>query len=182
MAPTEWIIVCVIISVQTVLSSDQQLKCKRNFEFYNDDLGKCLECSPCGENEVIRTPCSGDKDTLCGPFFEFRKFHQSPYINLVPLKNSTQTGPGEVIGIDVSVSGGSHDGTKRPKNSPVTLKTEKWYILAMSLLGILSVIAMFVVAYIAVVCFCRRRRGGEKEVIYDPGKKLFNDKRVGGGV
>ena len=38
-------------------------------------LNECRKCSSCPDNEIIRRPCSEDRDTECGPFYEFRNFN-----------------------------------------------------------------------------------------------------------
>ncbi|XP_076471473.1 uncharacterized protein LOC143301227 [Babylonia areolata] len=47
-------------------------------QFFNPDAGSCLACGSCPKNQIIRVPCSQHSDTVCGPFFEFYKFHQAP--------------------------------------------------------------------------------------------------------
>jgi len=36
--------------------------------------GACRPCSTCPMNEVVKEMCSGDRDTVCGPFVEFKMF------------------------------------------------------------------------------------------------------------
>ena len=43
--------------------------------FYLRKEHRCKPCSPCPVNEIIRTPCSRHHDNICGPFYEFNKFH-----------------------------------------------------------------------------------------------------------
>ena len=38
-------------------------------------LNECRRCSSCPDNEIIRKPCSEERDTECGPFYEFRDFN-----------------------------------------------------------------------------------------------------------
>ena len=40
--------------------------------------GRCVPCSPCSPNQIVRVPCSsrGNADTVCGPFLEFEYFNQ----------------------------------------------------------------------------------------------------------
>ena len=38
-------------------------------------LNECRRCLSCPDNEIIRRPCSEERDTECGPFYEFRDFN-----------------------------------------------------------------------------------------------------------
>ena len=49
-------------------------------EFRSPDLigPRCLPCSRCPRNHIVRRPCAADSDTVCGPFYEFEFFNQHP--------------------------------------------------------------------------------------------------------
>ncbi|CAC5408488.1 unnamed protein product [Mytilus coruscus] len=129
--------------------------CEDGF-YYNRGEVECVQCSECeGANLIIRAPCGGDQNTICGPFVEFDKFHQSPIDNVKP--NQTYEW------FDKTVEDNQHT------NFPTTVdQDKKWYTLAMALLGVLSFISLAVGIYIIAVCFVCKRRRREKEIIYDP--------------
>ena len=42
---------------------------------YQPEEGKpCVPCSQCPKNQIVRETCSGTRDTVCGPFTEFKLF------------------------------------------------------------------------------------------------------------
>lgn len=46
-------------------------------QFRDVASARCVPCSSCPINHIVRRPCRGQNDTVCGPFYEFEYFHQS---------------------------------------------------------------------------------------------------------
>lgn len=162
------IVLCLCSAV--VLAENDQTACTAN-EYFNSETDECIPCTLCkASNTIIRVPCSARADTKCGPFLEFDRFHQAPIINLLPAVNETNkvlvTGP---------ISGGSFESTKPQQGSvPVERVTdERWYTLAMALVGVLSVISVIIIVYITIYCFVCRKHREEKELIYYPGNYIM---------
>jgi len=125
---------------------------------------KCTKCTK--TNEVIRVICDEESDTVCGPFIEFDKFHQAPFINLLPTSNHT---PEVFVTNELNIVRDNDPGDGH-NHAPIAIKNGKWYTLAMALLGVLSFVSLFVIIYIILVCFVCKKKRDEKEMIYDPGK------------
>jgi len=124
---------------------------------------------------IIREVCEADPDTICGPFLEFDRFQQSTIDNLHTSKYITfeweETVDTQIEDHDDCYTS---DSNYTRVGSPVQIDGDKkWYILAMTLLGVLSFIALFVGIYIIAVCFVCKKRRSEKEIIYDPGNLLW---------
>ncbi|XP_052064377.1 uncharacterized protein LOC127704382 [Mytilus californianus] len=147
--------VVIFASLSSCFLAEDIPFCEDGF-YYNRGEVECVQCSECeGANLIIRAPCGGDQNTICGPFVEFDKFHQSPIDNVKP--NQTYEW------FDKTVEDNQHT------NFPTTVdQDKKWYTLAMALLGVLSFISLAVGIYIIAVCFVCKRRRREKEIIYDP--------------
>lgn len=41
-------------------------------QYYNASLSKCMKCSECPLNQIVRQPCKQNEDITCGPFIEFK--------------------------------------------------------------------------------------------------------------
>lgn len=176
----KYFIFCITVAFVTATNHESDdgsnLNCppKNYFDFSSN---KCKECTKCGSNQIIRKPCELLSDARCGPFFEFDKFHQAKNNNLLPAYgNGSKNGPfsGGSAKIHVEHIDNSEFATDRTDgnvdpSAPVEVnKDEKWYTLAMVLLGVLCVVSLFVVLYIVMVCFVCKKRTEEKQVIYDP--------------
>lgn len=145
----------IVVSVLVLcISAEDVPECNSN-NYYERSKGECVQCSECYGNVIIREVCEGDRDTVCGPFVEFEEFQQRPIDN---SKNIT------IERIESSIAKDEDRYTKYPTE----INDQKWYTLAMALLGIISVVALFVGAYIIAVCFVCKKPRQEKEIIYDP--------------
>lgn len=133
-------------------------------EYFNRGLQLCTPCSSCPINTISRRRCFGDQDTFCRPFVEFDKFHQSSKNKLFiedvddPILDEHTT--------HATVE--SLDHVKLVADGP-------WYTVAMSLLGVLCFVSVFLAVYVICVCFVCKKKRQEKEIIYDPGKSLSSD-------
>ncbi|KAL5006419.1 hypothetical protein ScPMuIL_015225 [Solemya velum] len=125
-------------------------------EFFHRETQLCKPCSVCPINTISRRQCYGDEDTFCGAFIEFNKFHQSsknkhledsrPVLNEQTTRGSEETVDGHI---------------KLVADGP-------WYTVAMSLLGVLCFVSVFLAVYVILVCFVCKKKRQEKEIIYDP--------------
>lgn len=160
----DYTLLVLCLCASAVLGENDVTECTAN-EYFKKETGECLPCTLCrASNTIIRVPCSKFADTVCGPFLEFDRFHQAPIINLLPADNDTTkvlvTGP---------ISGGSFESTKSQGSVPVERVTdERWYTLAMALVGVLSVVSVIIIVYITIYCFVCRKHREEKELIYYP--------------
>ena len=94
--------------------------------YVNKTLGKCHVCSTCPLNQIIRRPCTGHRDTVCGPFYEFQNFHNSASVgqDTVPQKGHSagdkgrSEGPGHGGTLQSStISAGGRDGYRADSES-----------------------------------------------------------------
>ena len=70
------LVVCLSAVLQPALGGTVGL-CPAGQYLKRDDSGRsCTSCSKCPLNEIVRRPCSDNKDTICGPFYEFEFFNQ----------------------------------------------------------------------------------------------------------
>ncbi|CAI9725722.1 XP_014771772.1PREDICTED: uncharacterized protein LOC106870268 [Octopus vulgaris] len=141
--------------------------------YYNTTFKKCVNCSTCPDNEIIRSPCSPYEDLSCGPFVEFNRFvvggkHKQqnksrvhhPYWKPDPQK--------PVIHIDPNI-----DYTKPRMNQPalvttINQDTTPWKTIALSLISIICTSVVLLLVAVIVVHFYKKRNSGyDKEVIYD---------------
>jgi len=155
------------------LSAKDIPECESN-HYFRRTTGECVYCSEYIGNLIIREVCEADRDTICGSFVEFDRSQQSTIDNLHTSKNITFEWEERV---DKQIE--DHDDrytsetTNKRVGSPVQIdEYKKWYTLAMTLLRVLSFIALFVGIYIVAVCFVCKKRRSEKEIIYDPGNLL----------
>ena len=155
-------------SLTVVMAENEQTECSAT-EYFSKKSNECLPCTLCGSsNTIIRVPCSEFADTVCGPFLEFDRFHQAPIINLLPAENDTTK---VLVTGSISSHGGSFQSSQTHGSVPVEMVTdERWYNLAMALVGVLSFVSLIIIIYITIYCFVCRKHREEKELIYYPGK------------
>lgn len=155
-------------SLTAVMAENEQTECSAT-EYFSKKSNECLPCTLCGSsNTIIRVPCSEFADTVCGPFLEFDRFHQAPIINLLPAENDTTK---VLVTGSISSHGGSFQSSQTHGSVPVEMVTdERWYNLAMALVGVLSFVSLIIIIYITIYCFVCRKHREEKELIYYPGK------------
>lgn len=159
------LLLACICAVNLAMAENDITECSVN-EYFDTDSKECSPCTLCGaSNTIIRVPCSPYADTVCGPFLEFDTFHQAPVINLLPADNETT----KVLVTGSISSHGSFEATKTHGSVPVEMVTdERWYTLAMALVGVLSFVSLIIIIYITIYCFICRKNREEKELIYYP--------------
>jgi hypothetical protein len=117
----------------------------------------CVPCSLCPVNQIVRTPCIGTQDTVCGPFYEFENFQQGP----AEIGSS-----GGVVGKDQRESLPHSHGTMLEDNLPtatvnqinssqtkgpsVQSNEDYWRELCYGLIGALSILCLLAFVYIVV--------------------------------
>lgn len=169
----QYIILCLCALAILPIFCNSRMHCNKN-EFYSHHMKSCVSCplgeffhretqlckpcSVCPINTISRRQCYGDEDTFCGAFIEFNKFHQSsknkhledsrPVLNEQTTRGSEETVDGHI---------------KLVADGP-------WYTVAMSLLGVLCFVSVFLAVYVILVCFVCKKKRQEKEIIYDPGE------------
>lgn len=166
------LLLACICAVNLAMAENDITECSVN-EYFDTDSKECSPCTLCGaSNTIIRVPCSPYADTVCGPFLEFDTFHQAPVINLLPADNETT----KVLVTGSISSHGSFEATKTHGSVPVEMVTdERWYTLAMALVGVLSFVSLIIIIYITIYCFICRKNREEKELIYYPGNSNISD-------
>ena len=163
-------------------------------QYFSRPLLMCMECSKCPINQIIRKPCSKNKDTICGPFKEFNRFHQTPEDGKLSHeyphdRKHNSHGNGfkhhkhhhRDHSVDDVVSVPTPKGPELSRATVVdmtSLKTNdtQWRTLALGLIGILCLVSVCLLVFVFAVCYIRVRRGGEDKMEFNTGKeKLCSD-------
>ena len=113
----------------------------------------CRPCSQCPENQIVRETCSGTRDTVCGPFTEFKLFPARGNAMLrAGLENNSEILHGD------------------RKDSDVSIKSDSWQTVTIVMVCVLSVTGLLFVVLVVITChLCRRQN---KELLLsqtDPG-------------
>ena len=118
---------------------DPRVPCSLS-QYFDSKSNLCTACSSCDkDNEVIKQICSGDRDTVCGPFYEFSVFLQ----NQENLSNSSEE----------SIN----------RNLYANLGEDTWYILTLVLIGCLCVTSVLLVVLVIIAVLMYRRRTSQKQ-------------------
>ncbi|XP_041367423.1 uncharacterized protein LOC121382023 isoform X2 [Gigantopelta aegis] len=156
-------------------------------QYFNRALLACMECSKCPINQIIRKPCLKNRDTICGPFKEFNRFHQTPEDGKLSPEYTHERkhksrGNGSKhhkhhhhdhpAGGTVSIAT-----PKAPEISRATvvdmtsLKTTEtqWRTLALGLIGILCLVSVCLLVFVFAVYYIRVRRGAEEKLEFNSG-------------
>ena len=62
-----------------------------SWEYQPEKGGPCIPCSDCPKHQIVRETCSGTRDTVCGPFTEFKLFPKEKSELLSRLDDHTQS-------------------------------------------------------------------------------------------
>lgn len=133
--------------------------------FHDTDLGRCVRCSACSDNKIIYEPCTPTADIVCGRFTEFSGFkfaedsgNPLSDINLVDSD-------------DVQEPSDRIESPRRLGNALVSGISNKWKIIAFSLVGLLCLLVVLIVVCSVTMCYRRCRPQARKNTIIfvDPG-------------
>ncbi|PVD33235.1 hypothetical protein C0Q70_04486 [Pomacea canaliculata] len=127
---------------------------------------QCQLCSTCPTNQIIRRICSALEDTVCGPFYEFHDFHQSPNHGDPPAHASGSRSQ-QTQGSDDAAHGGRR---LEPDMTSLDPTRDQWRHLTLILLTFLSVFCVVVVVFGVIICRLRKRQLREKQIVYEPGE------------
>ena len=105
----------------------------------------CVPCSECPENEIVRETCSGTRDTVCGPFTEFRLF---PKMDSLPLNGAEDYGKGDTDGVNKD-------------NGVGVAEPGSWQTITIVMICVLSVTGVLFVVLVAVTWHLCRRQNKE---------------------
>ncbi|XP_064617442.1 uncharacterized protein LOC135481706, partial [Liolophura sinensis] len=157
-------------------------------KYYDLKLKECRKCSFCPVNEIVRRPCHKHRDTVCGPFTEFERFNQAPSEE---KGNTGEAASRNAITNKINKAEGfkAVDETKQEENKDVyetvlkeksgksqsqepglasvtTDADEQWRLLALVLIGVLSVVSLLLVIFVFIACYMlKRKRMMEKTII-----------------
>lgn len=121
-------------------------------KYFDISIKRCKLCSVCPQDQIVRIPCGGTSDVLCGDFTEFSEFNQHAEQGLV--QNTTLA---------------NKDNRHNPQD---TLSPEPGWI-NMAVVIVLSLIVAFLTFGALAFYVWRRRQAGNKEittVVYQRGK------------
>ncbi|KAK3611618.1 hypothetical protein CHS0354_018312 [Potamilus streckersoni] len=124
-------------------------------EFYDTDAMVCTMCSECPENLIVLRVCSDRLNTFCGPFPNFK------------FKSSMDSGTYTVLKSDRE----EEEEEMTPKTTKASqmehLQSGTWYTISLVLLGILSVLFLFLTFFVVVTCYICKHRRQDKEYSYN---------------
>ena len=107
-------------------------------QFLHVASNSCTDCSLCEDNEIIKQTCSGTRDTVCEPFYEFYEFLQN--------KDEDSSASIETVRHDYHAD----------------QKEDIWYILTLVLIGCLCISSLLLaVLVVLAIWMYRRRRSGK---------------------
>lgn len=162
-------------------------------KYYDLKLKECRRCSSCPLNEIVRHPCHKLRDTVCGAFEEFKMFNQAPSDE---KENKVEAASKNAITNKINKAEGfkAVEETKQEENKDVyktvskeksrmslsqqpglasvtTDADEQWRLLALVLIGVLSVVSLLLVIFVFIACYLlKRKRVMEKTVICSSGE------------
>lgn len=166
----------VTLSIASTLAAHNQ--CPPN-TYFNTTFKKCVNCSTCPDNEIIRSPCSPYEDLSCGPFVEFNRFvvgdkhKQQNKSRGYPFWKHSPNKPVIHHNLDIGY-------TKPQMNQPalvttINQDTTPWKTIALSLISIICTSVVLLLVAVIVVHFYKKRNSGyDKEVIYDTNGKFVD--------
>ncbi|GAB1608353.1 uncharacterized protein LOC115214297 isoform X1 [Argonauta hians] len=141
--------------------------------YYSTMFERCINCSTCPDNEIIRTPCGPYEDLTCGPFVEFNHFVVGEKHKLQNRsKNHHQfwkPNPHKPM-IRPSIN---TDYQKPRVNQPASVTTinqdtTPWKTIALSLISIICTSVLLLLVAVIYVHFNKKRNASyDKEVIYE---------------
>ena len=105
----------------------------------------CVPCSKCPENQIVRETCWGSRDTVCGPFTEFKPFSKGETMLLRGGDNRKQSDKNDVSkndNVDVAESG-------------------SWKTITIVMICVLSVAGVLFIVLVAVTWHICRRQNKE---------------------
>ncbi|KAL3843187.1 hypothetical protein ACJMK2_021137 [Sinanodonta woodiana] len=145
-------ILCIafVLAVITWPVSARRNGCKEG-QFFNRDLGECVPCSDCQENQLILRVCHGHVDTKCGKFNDF-DFQQAANSKVMDnTRNQPQNRPQET---------GTRDNVEQTVTPTQAAEEDPWYLITIILIGTLvaGIIAVSVLATIACVMYRKKKR------------------------
>lgn len=135
--------------------------------YWSSSENKCVNCSYCPVNEIIRKPCSAFEDIRCGPFTEFNNFLQGEKRR----QNHSDGGHHRKHGLDKSFHHNSDEyNTKISKRPDLAISQDvnPWRTIALSLIGIICTSVVLLLAVVIFIHYFKKQNPGyDKEVIYD---------------
>lgn len=136
--------------------------------FLRKDTNTCQKCSKCQDNLIILKPCNLENDTFCGPFRDFTFQQPAETDDRIQVEN------GDSAGIKTDDVAYHHrDPAHSPGPTSVSQDPDHWRILAMALAGVLCVVSVFLIVFVVITCYIRKRQQSlHKEPVYNSGKIL----------
>ena len=105
----------------------------------------CRPCSQCPENQIVRETCAGTRDTVCGPFTEFKLF---PAKGHAMLRDGLENRSNKAY--DIS------------KDSDVDgAESESWQTVTIVMVCVLAVTGVLFVVLVVITCHLCRRQNKE---------------------
>jgi len=136
-------------------------------EFWDSLLSDCRTCSSCPMNQIIRTPCHANEDTICGPFYEFQDFQHNH--GLLKVDNTADDNA-RFQHQDVADQPGAYTNPSESADLSAGLAEQRWRALCFSLTGALAILSLLAILYIVYTQLqVRRTRHNSKAIlITDP--------------
>lgn len=169
------LVVALALSLVAMSSAGYSV-CPQN-TYWSSAESRCVNCSVCPVNQIIRRPCSAFEDIRCGPFLEFNNFLQGKK----PCRNRTGDGSHHhrhSMGKSPHHTNDNNNdnfkneayNTKISKRPDLTLSPDvnPWRTIALSLIGIICTSVVLLLAVVIVIHYFKKQNPGyDKEVIYD---------------
>ena len=119
----------------------------------------CRPCSQCPENQIVRETCSGTRDTVCGPFTEFKLF---------PARGNAMLRAG------IENNSDNLHGVRQDSDVDVD-DSESWQTVTIVMVCVLSVTGVLFVVLVVITCHLCRRQNKESLLSQtDPGMFAIN--------
>ncbi|XP_052819646.1 uncharacterized protein LOC128245503 [Mya arenaria] len=135
----EWLLLVPLVQI---LGDDRYSMCPTGL-FIPEGESTCRPCSGCPDNEVVKETCLGHRDTVCGPFVEFKAFNFQVHND----KTTTHPTPSR-----------TDSGTE-----------DTLYTLSIVLMALLAITSAVCVSMAALICY--RRRRDRKELLMEQAGK-----------
>ncbi|XP_076471210.1 uncharacterized protein LOC143301088 [Babylonia areolata] len=143
--------------------------------YFSGMAAACKPCSSCPVNQIIRRPCTARADTVCGPFFEFDKFHQSPAAVKMPGEEEEEEEGGENDSGEQArehgpavTSGSEGPGDLNQRTISLQIAGGQWRTLSFALIAVLSFICCLIVVVGLYVWIILRRSQAQRLVLREP--------------
>ena len=164
-------ILILVLSIVTVTNAGYSL-CPPN-TYWSSSENKCVNCSYCPLNEIIRKPCSAFEDIRCGPFIEFNNFLQGERQRRQNHSDGIHHRK-HTMGKSMHHNEEDAYNTKISKQPDLALSPDvnPWRTIALSLIGIICTSVVLLLAVVIFIHYFKKQNPGyDKEVIYDTNGK-----------